>query len=86
MTLLDRVEDTLKSFRPKTHRQFVVFNVASRFDDLPHLARYLNLCHHSVATLLDAARRAEAHALADGNNPVISFFALLVDQERKEAA
>jgi hypothetical protein len=86
MTLLERVEDTLKSFRPKTHRQFVVFNVASRFDDLPHLARYLNLCHHPVAALLDAARRAEGHALAHGTNPVITFFTLLVDQDRKEAA
>lgn len=86
MTILKAVEDSLKDFRPKTHRQFVAFNVASRFNDLPNLARYLNVCDRPKRVLLEAARLAEQQTLADGANPIQVFFDLLEDWQRKEAA
>lgn len=85
MSILDTVEHSLKHFRPKTHRQFVVFNIARRFDDLSNLARYLNICDtHPKKVLLEAARLAERYALLDGQPPVARFFELLEDWSRKE--
>lgn len=72
-------------FRPRTHRQVTVLNVASRFDDLRNLARYLNVCDRTQAELLEAARVAEQRAFRDGTSPVDAFFALLEDWSRKEA-
>ena len=85
MPILDTVEDSLKYFRPKTHRQFVVFHIARRFDDLHNLAHYLNVCDaHPKKMLLEAARLAERSALQDGRPPATRFFALLDDWSRKE--
>jgi hypothetical protein len=87
MSILDTVEASLQHFRPKTQRQFVVFNIASRFDDLNNLARYLNVCGaHPKKALLEAARLAEERAARDGSSPVGTFFELLTDWSRKEAA
>jgi hypothetical protein len=85
MSILDTVEASLKDFRPKTHRQFVAFNIASRFDDLPNLARYLNVCEdHPKKVLLEAARLAEARSARDGVSRVDAFFALLEEWRRRE--
>ena len=73
-------------FRPRTHRQVTVLNVASRFDDLSNLAHYLNVCDRPQAELLEAAKLAEQQAFADGTSAVDAFFALLDDWSRKEAA
>jgi hypothetical protein len=86
MPILDAVEAGLKDFRPKTHRQFIVFNIATRFDDVPNLARYLNVCDHPTKVLLEAARLAEQQALRDGRSPIEPFFTLLDERDRKEAA
>jgi hypothetical protein len=86
MPILDVVEAGLKDFRPKTHRQFIVFNIASRFNDVPNLARYLNVCDHPKKALLEAARLAEQQALRDGHSPIEPFFQLLEEWGRKEAA
>lgn len=86
MRILDTVEAGLKDFRPKTHRQFIVFNIATRFNDVPNLARYLNVCDHSKKELLEAARLAEQQALREGHSPVEPFFTLLEESDRKEAA
>ena len=87
MPILDTVENSLKNFRPKTHRQFIVFSIASRFDDLGRLARYLNICDaHPKKVLIEAARLAEQHALTTGDSPAAKFFALLEDWSGKEAA
>lgn len=87
MPILDTIEDSLKHFRPKTHRQFVVLNIARRFDDLPNLARYLNVCdQHPKNVLLEAARRAETRALQEGARPQELFFRLLSEWSREEAA
>ena len=87
MPILDTVEASLANFRPKTHRQFVVFNIARRFDDLHNLARYLNVCDaHPKNILVEAARLAERHASIEGSSPIDRFFALLEEWGRKEAA
>lgn len=86
MPILDLVEDSLKHFRPKTPCQFAVFNIASRFDDLRNLARYLNVCHHPKPRLLEAARLAEQKAMTEGANRVVTFFELLAEWQRKEVA
>ncbi len=85
MPILETVEKGLKDFRPKTHRQFVVFNIAQRFGDLANLARYLNVCDgHPKKVLLEAARLAEQHALRDETSPVEVFFRLLAEWRREE--
>jgi len=87
MPILDTVEASLANFRPKTHRQFVVFNIARRFDDLYNLARYLNVCDsHPKRVLLEAARLAERHVAVEGGSAIDRFFGLLEDWARKEAA
>ena len=85
MPILDGVENSLKYFRPKTHRQFVVFSIARRFDDLSNLARYLNLSEaHTKKVLLEAARLAEQRSLEDGRPAAAWFFDLLEDWRQKE--
>jgi hypothetical protein len=64
----------------------VVYNIASRFDDLAHLVRYLNVCTHPKKVLIEAARLAEQQAMRDGTNHIELFFQLLEDWQRKEAA
>ena len=85
MSILDAVELSLQHFRPKTHRQFVVFNIASRFNDLPNLARYLNNCQdHPKRVLLEAARLAELAAHQDGGSPVERFFDRLAEWRKEQ--
>jgi hypothetical protein len=87
MPILDAVEEGLANFRPKSHRQFVVFNIARRFNDLYNLARYLNVCDtHPKKVLLEAARLAERHATLEGGSAIDRFFALVEEWARKEAA
>jgi len=87
VSILNSVERSLKDFRPKTHRQFVVFNIASRFDDLPNLARYLNVCdQHPKRVLLEAARLAQARAVQESRKAPELFFQLLADWGREEQA
>lgn len=85
MSTLDSVEAGLKDFRPKTHRQLIVFNIAARFDDLSNLARYLNVCdQHPKRVLLEAARLAQQRALQDGMKASDAFFSLLSEWRREE--
>lgn len=84
MPILDAVEESLRDFHPKNHRQFVVFNIARRFDDLGNLARYLNVCdQHPKKVLLEAARLAESH-ISERESPVERFFELLAEWHRRE--
>ena len=87
MSILELVEASLKDFHPKTHRQFVVYSIARQFDDLPRLARYLNVCDaHPKKVLIEAARLAQRHAAEDGRLPAHWFFELLESWRAKEAA
>jgi hypothetical protein len=84
MPILDAVGDGM-TFRPNTHRQFIVLNISRRFDDLGHLRRYLSLCTtHSGAELLAAARDAEG--LDRSENRIEHFFNTLRGAERTEAS
>lgn len=72
-------------FRPRTVRQFLVFHIAYRFDELSSLHRYLNTCvSMSRSELLDCARRAEQRAYQDGSSPSANFWLCLTGG--KEAA
>jgi hypothetical protein len=85
MPILDTVEHSLKTFRPKTHRQFAVFYIARRFNDLSNLARYLNICSlHPKKELLEAARLAEQRCMESGRPPIEPFFELLEEWRRRE--
>lgn len=85
MTILDSVEDSLREFRPKTHRQFVAFNIARQFNDLGNLARYLNVCgSQPKKVLLEAARLAQVRASDDRRNIPEVFFELLADWSRED--
>ena len=78
MPILDRVEEGLRDFRPKNHRQLTVLNIASRFNDRDNLAKYLVVAEqYPKKALIEAARRAIQAARAEGTSPPDRFFALL---------
>ncbi len=86
MSILGAVEASLKDFRPKTHRQFTVLNIARRFDDLDRLAKYLNVCdRHPKKVLLEAARLAQQQASLEGGRAPDRFFELLSQFASEEA-
>jgi len=86
MSILGVVEASLKDFRPKSHRQFIVFNIARRFDDLDRLAKYLNLCdQHPKKVLIEAARLAQHHVTLEGGRAPDRFFEIL-DRFAREVA
>jgi hypothetical protein len=62
-------------FRPTTLRQFLIFHIAFRFDDLRNLSRYLDECvTPSKAQLLAAARHAEQEAFQNGSAMAQNFW------------
>lgn len=86
MTVLDLMDESLKDFRPKNHRQFVVFNIARQFDDIPNLARYLNVAEaHPKRILLEAARLAARGTVEDGGSVIERFFDLLEGWEKERS-
>ncbi len=86
MTVLENVEKSLEQFKPRNRKEFVVLQIAQRFDDTGRLARYLNAGHeHSKNILLEAARLAAKRA-EDSDRPAPLHFFDLLDEFRKEAA
>jgi hypothetical protein len=86
MTVLERVEQSLESFKPRNRREFVVLQIAQRFNDIGRLAKYLNAAgEHPKNVLLEAARLATKRAEESGQSAPLHFFDLL-DEFRKEAA
>jgi hypothetical protein len=86
MTVLERVEQSLESFKPRNRKEFVVLQIAQRFGDTGRLARYLNVAsEHPKNVLLEAARLAAKRAEESGQPAPLHFFDLL-DEFRKEAA
>jgi hypothetical protein len=82
MSILDQTEASLRSFRPKNEREFVALQLARRFDDLQHLARYLIAAQrHSKRELLEAAKTARLrHEL--NRTPIGElFFEVLAERE-----
>ncbi|MFA5897645.1 MAG: hypothetical protein WC829_00895 [Hyphomicrobium sp.] len=85
MSILGAVEASLKDFRPKTHRQFTVLNIARRFDDLDRLAKYLNICdQHPKKVLLEAARLAQQKVTLEGGRAPDRFFGILEQFAKEE--
>lgn len=65
-------------FRPRTVRQFLIFHIAYRFDDLRNLGRYLNGCVAIPKTqLLAAAIAAEQQTMYSGSHAPDSFWTAL---------
>jgi hypothetical protein len=86
MTVLERVEHALESFRPRNRKEFVILQIAQRFNDQGRLAKYLNAAEqHPKGVLLDTARLALKRASESGTPAALSFFDLLDDGSRKEA-
>jgi hypothetical protein len=83
MTILEHVEAALGDFRPRNEREFVALQLARRFDDLPHLARYLTAAQrYPKRVLLEAAKTARLrHEL---NRAPLSDLFFEVLAERKE--
>lgn len=76
----------ISRFRPTTLRQFLIFHIAFRFDDLRNLGRYLNGgIAPPRAQLLSAAIAAERQTFEDGSPAPENFWRLL-GEPGKEAA
>ena len=83
MEILNQVENSLEHFRPKSQREWVVLQIAKRFNDTNRLARYLLAApQHPKRVLLEAGRLAGLEA---PSSPGDRFFELL-EHFRKEAA
>jgi hypothetical protein len=86
MTVLERVEQSLESFRPRNRKEFYILQIALRFNDVGRLARYLNAAEpHPKNVLLEAARLSAKRADESGKPAPHIFFDLL-EEMRKEAA
>ncbi len=78
MPILEAVEAGLNQFRPKNHRQFIIFNIARQFEDLPNLGRYLRIAEeHPKRVLLEAVRLAQQRCREEGGAVTEHFFDLL---------
>lgn len=82
--ILARVDESLRDFRPRNHREFVALQIAQRFKDTDRLARYLNVAREwPKRVLLEAARLAALrHTL--NRAPLPALFFELLDEFRKE--
>lgn len=83
--ILDRVEASLRDFRPRTQREFVALQIARRFHDTHRLPRYLLLAQdHPKKVMLEAARlamlRKELNRASFGD----LFFELMEKFDREE--
>lgn len=77
-SVLNRIEESLSDFRPKTQREFVALQIAKRFNDLERLANYVNAAQkHSKKVLLEAARLATKRADESGTPAKTILFELL---------
>jgi hypothetical protein len=83
MTILDRVEASLASFRPANPVEFVALQLARRFDDVHRLPRYLAAAKlHSKHTLLDAAKTALVRHQLNRTPTAELFFEVLAEREK----
>ena len=83
--ILDRVENSLQEFRPRNQREFVALQIARRFQDAQHLARYLNVARsHPKKVLLEAARLAVLRRDLNRTSLPDLFFEVLAEFDREE--
>ena len=83
MTILDRVEASVSSFRPSTPAEFAALQIARRFDDLHRLPRYIAAGKtYSKDVLLNAAKAAILrHEL--NRTPTAELFFEVLGEHRK---
>ena len=83
MSILDRVETSLATFRPRTPAEFVVLQLARRFDDVSRLPRYLVAAKiHSKNELLDAGGVAMLRHELNRTPTGDLFFEVLAEREK----
>ena len=83
MTILDRVEASLASFRPNTPAEFVALQLARRFDDTHRLPRYIAVARqHPKQDLLLAAKTALFRHELNRLPTADLFFEALGEQEK----
>lgn len=84
--ILDRLEASLKDFRPRNQREFVALQIARRFDDLHRLARYVEVARdHPKRLMLEAARLAMLRRELNRTSAGDLFFEVIAefDKERQ---
>jgi hypothetical protein len=76
--VLDAMAESLRDFRPRTQREFVLLQIAKKFNDDDLLAKYLKSGgQYPKKVLLEAARLAQQQAEASGREPSALFFEVL---------
>lgn len=82
--ILDRVDASLKNFRPRTQREFVALQIARRFHDTHRLARYLVVARdHPKRVMLEAARLAIVRHELNRASPSDLFFELIAEFDQE---
>jgi hypothetical protein len=83
MSILEQVEASLVDFRPRNQREFVVLQIAKRFDDLQRLPRYLLAAQqHSKQALLEAASTAVLRHELNRTPTSELFFEILAERQQ----
>jgi len=83
--VFERVEDSLKDYRPKNQREFVALQIANRFNDSHRLGRYLLVGRtHPKRVLLEAARVAMLRRDLNRASLGDLFFEVLAEFDREE--
>ena len=83
MTILDRVEASLASFRPNTPAEFVALQLARRFDDMHRLPRYIAAARqHPKQDLLRAGQTALFRHELNRLPTAELFFEALTEREK----
>ena len=82
--ILDHIEQGLKEFRPRTGREYVALQIATRFNDVHRLARYLVVAKsHSKREMLKAARDAMLQRNLNRASTGDLFFELIGELDEK---
>ena len=82
-SILNRVEDSLRDFTPKSQKEFVAFQVARRFHDVERLAQYLNATRDLPKRLILEAGRLAAQRADSQQEPGDIFFEIVATFRRQ---
>jgi hypothetical protein len=83
MSILDRVEAAVASFRPSNPAEFVALQLARRFDDLHRLPRYIAAARtHGKQALFQAGKTAILRHELNRAPTAELFFEALAEREK----
>jgi hypothetical protein len=83
--ILERVDSSLASFRPRNQREFVALQIARRFHDTRRLARYVLAAQgHPKRLMLEAARVALLRRNLNRTSLGDLFFEVLNEYDQEE--